>query len=1107
MAGFNVCLFEKGRKWEAKDFPLDSFKIFSAVRLENKSMGINIGRKDALFQVHVQDDSLAATACGLGGGSLVNAGVILPTPVRARRDPRWPEPWEKDWDRYEALVSDMLNVQSVPTVFQNSNIMQQVADNEYDKSIHEQLKLSINFSVEDSRKFQQPVNCLACGNCLAGCPYNAKNSTDKTYLVSAIKAGCTIKTESEVQYVVRNDDYIYSEKGGFKARSKRRWLVFLNEFDYVASDIVILSAGVFGTAKILFQSRLRGLSTSEKLGSGLSCNGSNVAYLAGSSAPLNAYGLNETQFSGLPFQERPGPSISSSYTSSLGFTIQSAVIPAAYPRSLFKGITTYKWQSSNCFLHVVIDVLKRAVGLKRGQDMVLNVMGYDDSSGQLTFDKDANRIEFCPPRDTLLPRKIEAFQKLAKKLGGTLFMSRYRSTSVHLLGGCIAASDASSGVCNPHGQVFDGSSLKEVHAGLYVCDASIIPCSVGINPCLTIAAAAEHVSRKLVQNGAKKYIRDFGERELNSKIKMETSRDDSEVVAKETMRGQVGGMPCTAYLKLRFKRARAGKCRSLLQGEVGGHIICKSVEMEKMHIIHGEVELCKTNSRAPYTQYMHYHLLLAASSGSRYVLEGRKVMSPYLLALYAWRESTTLNVKLSDQTGDKMTNLKGKLHISALELLKCMCTLEGRSRIKFLCLLTRSLIRTYILQVPRTSHESVNASDSTQRHCPSSKIHEIKTEDDFIISCQHWRSHQSRRSTKHYYPLLLLNGYSTESFSLPTEPNDLVRTFLQEGHDVLLLRTRLHPLNASNDFSIEDIGKIDIPAAMLKIVELYGESIKVHVVAHCVGGLAIHISIMGGHVSAKHIASLSCTNSSMFFKLTTSASIKMWLPLIPISMRIMGKNKTLHLIQTSTTSIRHRLLKSIAHLIPRQERCTCDECEVFSGIFGNTFWHENVSHVTHQWMNKENQTKLPMAGFSHLRKICNAGFIVDSSGNNTYLIHPERMALPTLYISGERVILVTPETSFLANKYMKLHQSGYRHERVVVDGFGHSDLLIGEESHEKVFPHIQRHIELAEDEQDSLRNYEEAVAWSDDPYKDGAGFGSCIIILMLVLLFIAGFYW
>ncbi|GKV31845.1 hypothetical protein SLEP1_g40508 [Rubroshorea leprosula] len=103
--------------------------------------------------------------------------------------------------------------------------------------------------------------------------------------------------------------------------------------------------------------------------------------------------------------------------------------------------------------------------------------------------------------------------------------------------------------------------------------------------------------------------------------------------------------------------------------------------------------------------------------------------------------------------------------------------------------------------------------------------------------------------------------------------------------------------------------------------------------------------------------------------------------------------------------------------------------------------------------------------------ICNSGFIVDSSGKYSYLIHPERMALSTLYVSGVRS-LVTPETSFLANKYMKLHQPGFRHERVVVEGFGHSDLLIGEESHAKAFPHILSHIRLAEQGKNSMTNSE-----------------------------------
>ncbi|KZV58699.1 hypothetical protein F511_40850 [Dorcoceras hygrometricum] len=84
-----------------------------------------------------------------------------------------------------------------------------------------------------------------------------------------------------------------------------------------------------------------------------------------------------------------------------------------------------------------------------------------------------------------------------------------------------------------------------------------------------------------------------------------------------------------------------------------------------------------------------------------------------------------------------------------------------------------------------------------------------------------------------------------------------------------------------NRYSIDDIGRFDIAADVDKIIQFYGESAKVQIVGHFVRGVAIHIALMGGHVSTKKIASLSCTNSSMFFKLTTSSLFKMWLPLTP----------------------------------------------------------------------------------------------------------------------------------------------------------------------------------------------------------------------------------
>ncbi|WCJ34276.1 Long-chain-alcohol oxidase FAO1 [Euphorbia peplus] len=1133
MAGIKVCLLEKGRRWNAEDFPTDTLKIMSSARLENRNLGISFGPKDALFQVYEENDSLAVVACGLGGGSLVNAGVMLPTPVRTRRNSKWPKEWEKNWDVCEASSAAMLRIQNIPVKFPIARVMDEIVG-DTGETLEKLMKLSVNFDVEELpsnlMKPQQMNSCLACGNCMSGCPYNAKNSTDKNYLLSAFQAGCTVRTECQVLYVVENACEIFQQ--GRTCGRQKRWRVYLNEIDYITSDFVILSAGVFGTNEILFQSQMRGLRLSEALGSGFSCNGNTVAYLAGSPAPLNGYGLDREQVSAIPFQERPGPSISSSYTSSLGFTIQSAVLPRAYPSMMFKWIHTYRWPTGCALFHGIIDKLKCTFGLNSTQAIVLNAMGYDDGDGKITLDKGTNKLGFTPPHDPLLPRKTEAFQKLTKKLGGILFMSKYRSTSVHLLGGCNASSDSSSGVCNHNGQVFDPETRASVHAGLYVCDASLVPCSVGINPSLTIATAAEHVSRSLVQDVLKyKMETSVNLVDQNPCLLSDTNLDkdrNSFVLINETLRGYLGGMPCTAYLKMKMYSKNLevfnepnplnGGSHPLLRGKVGGYVVFKVLEKDKLHIIDGDVDMCIIDERTPYTQNMHYRLLLVASSGSKYILWGKKIMNPCLFPLYAWKETTTLHVTLEkiavSSASDTTVYFRGELQVSFIELLKSIMSLKGKNAGMFVNILLQTFVRTYVLRIPRGCQDLI-PTDFCHKNYPDSILHKIKTEDGYVISCRQWKCTQNQwqiKGEKQPNPVLLLNGYSTENYALPTEPHDMVRTLLEEGHEIWLAQPRLHPLNPANSFTIDDIGKHDIPAVFGKILELHGPCTKIHVIAHCVGGLAFHIAIMGGYVKASSIASLTCTNSSMFFKLTTLPRVKMWLPLIPITMAILGKKTILPILGTPKTSFRHRLLKGIAHYIPRYELCSCKECEMFSGIFGNTFLHENLSPTMHQWLFKHSFTELPMGGFHHLRKICSSGFIVDSKGNNSYMIHPERMALSTLYISGGREVLVTRETSFLANKFMMLHQPGFRHERVVVEGFGHSDLLIGEASYKEVFPHILSHMRRAELEGNGVVSFDrkryskEVLDWGSDPYGGYRGFGlsvlAVILFLLLVLLYV-----
>ncbi|XXG62627.1 hypothetical protein AAC387_Pa05g0950 [Persea americana] len=998
MAGIKACLIEKGRRWEAKDFPTNDLQIMSQIRMESATYGFSYGPKNGLFQ-----------------------------------------------------------------------------------------------------------------------------------------AGCTVMTECEVQCIVEDVDDNYDDDGVIRKKQRRRWRIYFNDLEYVSADYVVLAGGVLGTTRILFQSERRGLKLSDRLGFGFSTNGNNFAYLAGSSEPLSGVGVAEKEFSKTAFQDRPGPTITSSLTSSAGFTVQSGVVPRGFPQLLLKGFFTFGWPINYRILNGVIDQLKEMMGTKPTHGMLLNLMGYDEANGRITLDEATDKIIFSPPQDPLLPRKMKAIQRITKRLGGILFMSRYRSTSVHLLGGCNVASDPSHGVCNPNGQVFKPQSDPQaVHRGLYVCDASLIPCPIGINPSLSIIAAAEHVSSHLVED-VLKYKSLNQPTEIPSKSQprvdgkpMKLMRSPNEVLIKEMMTGQVGGLPCTVYLTMKMNSANQkpynegkgakGGAHPILRGRVGGYCLFEFVQKDRLYIVDGSVNMCSIDCRTPYTQYMHYKLLLASASGKRYILEGNKIMNPYLLAFNTWNETRTLHVTFKevapsdDPAIEKCTeeplNLTGEIQVSAIELFKSAVTLKGNQRGTFVYRLLESFFRTYILQTPRSSHLDFSPYDMSQRPYPSNILHEIKTDDGFVITCKQWIPEGEKKT----YPVLLINGYSTESFWLPTEPRDLVRTLLDEGYETWLLQTRLHPFHPSSNFTIEDIGKFDIPSALKKIRESHGPSAKVHVIAHCVGGVAFHMAILGGHIYASSLASLSCTNSSMFYRVTAHELLKMRLPIIPVLTALLGKKKILPIFNNLEALPQHQFVKSIARQIPHYERCSLEECEVFAGLFGNTFWHQNISPTMHHWLHKQTLRQVPLAPLPHLRKICLAGHAVNANGENTYLIHPERMALSTLYISGGRSILVTPETSLLANQYMNLHQPSFQHKRVVSEGFGHSDLLIGEESYKKVFPHIISHMKSAEQgggitmdmEKGSTGNGMLLKATSD---HGNGGFGAIVplIILSIFAVFVGYF--
>ena len=80
-------MLERGREFLTGEFP----SRFPELRNELQVTGRRLHRLEtALYDVRVGEDMHVLVGCGLGGGSLVNAGVALRPQQRVFTDPVWP---------------------------------------------------------------------------------------------------------------------------------------------------------------------------------------------------------------------------------------------------------------------------------------------------------------------------------------------------------------------------------------------------------------------------------------------------------------------------------------------------------------------------------------------------------------------------------------------------------------------------------------------------------------------------------------------------------------------------------------------------------------------------------------------------------------------------------------------------------------------------------------------------------------------------------------------------------------------------------------------------------------------------------------------------------
>ena len=506
-AGKRVCVLERGREFLTGEFPAR----FPEFRAEMQVTGrrTSFGKPTGLYDLRIGDDMHVLVACGLGGGSLVNAGVALRPDARVFRDQAWPGQLVQDGllDEGFARAARWLR----PARHERGRAMSKFkaldrASAALGKApIVPPVAVSFEANVNPAG-IAQPA-CTLCGDCCAGCNVGAKNTVALTYLPDAVQHGAEIFTEIRVSDVLHQPDGAWrvtaEHLAGERTRDGPQEAV-------IEAGMVILAAGTLGSTEILLRSREKGLSLSDRLGHRFSANGDIIAFGYGAKQPVNAIGIGHpSKIEGFEVGAAVTGQIDIEDAETLAneIRIQEGAMPSA-----MAPVLPVMFVPNGRLLGALSALVN---GVYKGPLASLQTffaVSHDAAAGRFHLQDDRLVLSWPGAKDQPVYQRLDkALSALVQKAGGDYVKNPlagsvmgHQPATAHPLGGAGMGRECHDGVVDHKGRVFDarvGRGSTDVHAGLYVIDGSVIPRSLGVNPLLTITALAErtliHMARDL----------------------------------------------------------------------------------------------------------------------------------------------------------------------------------------------------------------------------------------------------------------------------------------------------------------------------------------------------------------------------------------------------------------------------------------------------------------------------------------------------------------------------------------------------------------------------------------------------------------------------------
>lgn len=1095
-AGADVCVLERGLELHPGEYPDSALTAPRHIQVTT-AMG-RVGSPTAMIDFHVASDIGVVRGCGLGGTSLINASVALRADPRVFEDERWPREYreggaellEPYYERAEAMLGTTLPPAEVVGLPKTRGLVRSGAAI---GAPMEPAPLNVTFEARTNAAGVPQDACTLCGDCVSGCNHNAKNTVLMNYLPDAYKHGAEIFCGVEVRSITPRGDGTWLVTYRDIATQRH----FRSPDRFVVADTVVLGAGALGSTEILLRSRQAGLSTSERLGRSFTGNGDVVAFVFDADDELRAVGTGTSS----------GPEVGPCITGTVSTThpaigdvlIQEGAVPGSTGwvaglvwavSALLFGDDADRSKGVRRLARRLWQLVRSVFGPRIGppsRSMTYLVMSQDDDDGEIVLEDDRLRIRWPDVASRPVFRAInDRLRAAAHGIGGTfvpspMWASPIGSTllTVQPLGGCDMGDDATHGVTDHKGRVFSSTTGTAVHAGLYVADGALIPRPLGANPSLTISAVAERIVELLIADrgyaGPPKLPRRRS-REPGVRFAERLSGHVSTRVQRGYRAGERQGRADGSSLELVLTVDFEGLsvlADPTVAGMVRGTAFAPGLLPGPL-VVEGTLRLFVPDPRFVETWHMRYRLTLRAADGRCVRIDAFKLLRERG-SLDAWPDTSTAYVRVADTDGGALG--VGIVRITVRDFIRLAMSIDATNvrgwrrwsiRARFVRMFVRTLLSMYGGALDtRGEFPPPSAPELPEGRRPLRARLVARTWSDASgawhdgpavgtdARVQLWRYGSADGAPARKGPVILSCGFgmSATSYVLDTTDTNLVEYLVNRGYDVWLFdhRGAFTMPGRAEPHSLDDIATEDWPAAVAHVIDETGADVQV--VAHCVGALTLQMALLRGMTGVR---SAVCSALTVFFVPNPLKRFLNSLGLEGLIARIGIAGFTPPTRPTLINRVVDVLLR--LHPIPREERCGQAICRWVVGIYGPSWRHAQLNEPTHDAL----WSAFGFGNFSAGRQfggMFKAGRVLDRHGKDTYLDHPERLALPLLFLHGARSHMFHPDGSARTLRWLQERNPSTPYGRIVLDGYGHVDTFIGRDAHVDVFPAVAEHLD------------------------------------------------